>query len=179
MATINENLKQWNNYDWNRAGDEWSAGWGGSDYLWALTIQPRIIKNIPCSTILEIACGNGRISQYLLKYCRKLILVDICQSCIDYCKDRFKDYNHIEYIVNDGISLDMISDNSIDFVFSWDSLVHADKNVIQNYIYELSNKMNSNATGFIHHSNFGANKKLIDSNKKIFNSGWQIGRAHV
>jgi hypothetical protein len=49
----------------------------------------------------------------------------------------------------------MIADASIDFVFSFDSLVHPDRDVIEAYLRELGAKLKIGGKGFIHHSNFG------------------------
>jgi hypothetical protein len=49
----------------------------------------------------------------------------------------------------------MIPDESVDFVFSFDSLVHAEDDVIASYISQLERKLTKNGVGFIHHSNLG------------------------
>jgi hypothetical protein len=72
------------------------------------------------------------------------------------CKKRFAGLSHIEYHVNDGKSLQFLADSSIDFVFSFDSLVHAEADVIDIYLRQLSSKLTVNGTGFIHHSNLGS-----------------------
>ena len=64
--------------------------------------------------------------------------------------------DHIEYHVNDGRSLDAIENNSVDFVFSMDSLVHADPTVMREYTLQLGRKLRDGGLGFIHHSNLGA-----------------------
>jgi hypothetical protein len=50
----------------------------------------------------------------------------------------------------------MVPDRSVDFVFSFDSLVHAEADVLQAYITQLSRKLKPDGVGFIHHSNLGA-----------------------
>jgi hypothetical protein len=49
----------------------------------------------------------------------------------------------------------MIPDGSIDFVFSFDSFVHPDREIIEAYLRELGTKLKIGGKGFIHHSNFG------------------------
>jgi cyclopropane fatty-acyl-phospholipid synthase-like methyltransferase len=39
-----------------------------------------------------------------------------------------------------------------DFVFSFDSLVHVESDVIENYLTQLAKKLKPNGIGFIHHS---------------------------
>jgi SAM-dependent methyltransferase len=55
--------------------------------------------------------------------------------------------------VNDGRSLDFISDRSLDFAFSFDSLVHAEADVVEAYVRQLSRKLKPAGVAFIHHSN--------------------------
>ena len=63
---------------------------------------------------------------------------------------------HISYHVNDGKSLAMVPDESVNFAFSFDSLVHADLDVLRAYLVELRNKLSPDGVAFLHHSNIGA-----------------------
>jgi SAM-dependent methyltransferase len=155
MPSVEENKYQWSNYDWKDQGDEWSEAWGKTEYLWLRTIYPRIKRFIPTNSILEIAPGYGRITQYLNNYCRTLKIVDLNINCIEACKKRFKQsfLHRIDFYTNDGLSLPMIADKSIDFIFSWDSLVHAEPDTIESYIKEFARILKNDGKGFIHHSN--------------------------
>lgn len=172
MASVEENRTQWSNYDWSQNGDEWSAIWGGTKYQWYATIFPRILNFLPAGSILEIAPGMGRCTQFLLENCKNLTVVDLTERCIEFCKQRFSHHENIDYFVNDGYHLDMIQDNSIDFVFSWDSLVHVESDVIHSYLEQLSRKLKTGGIGFIHHSNFASFKKL-DGSFSIENKHWR------
>jgi Methyltransferase domain len=168
MPTIEQNLKMWNiNYEWAKEGEEWSATWGGSEAQWFGAIFPRIHAFLPAGTILEIAPGLGRWTNYLKHYCDHLVVVDLGQNCIDACQQRFASDQHITYHVNDGKSLAMILDNSIDFVFSFDSLVHAEADVIQAYMNQLAKKLKPNGIGFIHHSNIGKYQRAFSVSQRL------------
>ena len=154
MASVEDNYNIFAiEYNWSERGDEWSQPWGGTRYVWSVTIFPRIQAFLPSHTILEIAPGFGRCTQFLKDLCDHLIVVDISEKCIKACQERFHECATIEYHINDGRSLDMISDQSIDFIFSWDSLVHADKSVMEAYIRQFSRILKPGGFGFIHHSN--------------------------
>ena len=157
MASIDENLRVWNDtYAWPSGGDEWSAGFGGTEALWFFVLYPRIHRFVPSPAILEIAPGFGRWTQFLKAQCKSMIAVDISEKCVEHCRARFASESHIKFYVNDGTSLAAIPDDSIDFVFSFDSLVHAEKDVIQAYLFQLARKLSRDGVGFIHHSNIGA-----------------------
>jgi SAM-dependent methyltransferase len=156
MPTVEENRGQWDgSYLWHDSGDEWSVSWGGPSMQWYGSILPRIHAFVPTNTILEIACGYGRWTQFLKDLCGNLVAVDLSERCVQACKQRFSDCPHISYFVNDGQSLDMISNDSVDFAFSFDSLVHADESVLKAYISQLPRILTKHGAAFIHHSNLG------------------------
>lgn len=170
MGTIEENKKIWNDeYTWPINGDEWSSGWGGSKSQWHSMIYPRIHKYIEERNIciLEIAPGYGRWTNFLKDFSKQLDIVDLSVNCINACKKRFEKEDNILYHVNDGKSLEMIQDNSLDFVFSMDSLVHVEIDVIEEYIKQIAKKLKINGVAFIHHSNLGEYEKAYEAVEKI------------
>jgi len=104
---------------------------------------------------LEIAPGRGRWTSFLRQYCKRLEVVDLSPSCIEDCKTRFASTSHIKYHVNDGKSLDMIGDSSIDLLVTFDSLVHAERDVVEAYLRQFPRILKPDGVGVIHHSNFG------------------------
>jgi ubiquinone/menaquinone biosynthesis C-methylase UbiE len=117
--------------------------------------MPRIHSFVPAGTILELGPGHGRWSQYLRHRCDELILVDVAEQCIDSCRRRFADATNIGYHVGDGKTLPMVADRSVDFAFSFDSLVHAEADVMEAYAGELSRVLKPDGVAFLHHSNMG------------------------
>jgi SAM-dependent methyltransferase len=175
MPSIEENNATWSRqYHWPQAGDEWSEWWGGTSGLWMGTLYPRISRFLPAGNVLEIAPGYGRCTQFLKQLCRELTIVDLSAAGIDYCRNRFAEDRHIRYFVNDSKSLDMIPDESIDFVFSYDSLVHVERDVMEAYLMQLGRKLKPRGSGFIHHSNLGMyrNEETGELNTD-YNPGWR------
>jgi SAM-dependent methyltransferase len=158
VPTVLENRERWQHHKWAQQGDEWSPGRSreGTAMLWSRTIFPRIQRFVPTGVVLEIGPGFGRWSQYLRHLCRRLILIDLSERCLAACRERFAGEAHIEYIVNDGVSLDMVPDRSVDFIFSFDSLVHAERDAVGAYLAQAARKLRAGGAGFVHHSNLGA-----------------------
>jgi ubiquinone/menaquinone biosynthesis C-methylase UbiE len=167
LPTVEENKLYWDTYNWKQKGEEWSRAWGGSDFEWYGTIFPRLHAFVPTETILEIAPGFGRWTEYLKDLCKNLVIVDLSEKCIQACKERFSSCTNITYYVNDGKSLDFVEDGSIDLAFSFDSLVHAEDDVLEAYINQLARKLRRDGVGFIHHSNLGEYKSYFSLIKKI------------
>ena len=102
MPTIEQNNELWDDkYEWPEQGDEWSRAWGGVSSQWFGTLLPRLKSFVPASTILEIAPGFGRWTQFLRPLCSKLVLVDVSPKCIAACQRLFAGDEGIQYHVND------------------------------------------------------------------------------
>ena len=124
-----------------------------------------LIKDLDFTTVLDLACGRGRNSEYLRRLTKELHLVDINQSCIDACRERFgdvKDGTRFHYHVTDGNHLKMIADESITLVYTWDSMVHFDKLIVRDYLKDIERVLTRGGSAFLHHSNYG--EKAPDSN---------------
>lgn len=154
MPAIEKNFSFWNlQYDWSQRGEEWSQSWGGSLPQWQISIFPRIMSFLPVNNLLEIAPGMGRWTRFLLNYCNNYFGFDVSQKAIEECRSRFFFNRNTHFIKNNGNDLPGIKDNSIDFVFSMDSLVHAEIDAIEPYIAEISRILSEVGVGFLHHSN--------------------------
>src|SRR3954471_12346722 len=120
MPSVEENRATWDRaYEWPLAGDEWSAAWGDTDAQWRSTLLPRVQPFLPAETILEIAPGHGRWSQYLVRLCDHYVGVDLSEAAIESCRKRFAAAPHAQFHTNDGRSLDAVGDESIDLAFSF------------------------------------------------------------
>ena len=155
MQTVQWNRRWWSErYHWNDGGDHWSEPWGDPERQWWGCLWPRICSFLPAGQILEIGPGFGRWTQFLLPQCKRLTAVDLTERCVTACRTRFKN-QHLVCHQNDGCSLAMIPDKSIDLAFSFDSLVHVEVDVIGTYLHELATKLTPNGIGILHHSNLG------------------------
>lgn len=156
MKDIDWNKIVWErDYDWSGLGEEWSSAWGSSEAQWFGCILPRIRQFLPAHSILEIAPGHGRWTRFLTKMSSIYSGVDVSATCVEYCEDAFPG-SHCSFFLNDGFDLSMIADGTIDFAFSFDSLVHAEKEVMESYVSQLFNKCRVGGAVFLHHSNLRA-----------------------
>jgi SAM-dependent methyltransferase len=173
MGTIEQNERQWDSYQWRDQGDEWSKRWGGPDYQWSGTLYPRVREFLPAGTILEIAPGHGRWTHYLLSHCDRLIGVDLSAGCVAACTERFADRPQASFHKNDGRSLAAVPDGEVDFAFSFDSLVHAERDVLESYVHELARKLAPDGVAFIHHSNIAPYVDPKTGKLPFDNIGWR------
>jgi SAM-dependent methyltransferase len=155
MPSIDEN-RGWASYHWRDGGEEWSSCWGSSAHMWHVTILPRIFPYVVADHVLEIAPGHGRCTEHLRRYARRLSIVDLVPECIAACRARFADATNVEHHTNDGKTLPAIASGTVDFVFSWDSLVHAEDDVMASYALEIARTLRPGGFAFLHHSNLAS-----------------------
>ena len=152
---------------WISGGDEWSGPWGGTEPLWWGTLLPRIHAFTPCEVVLELGPGEGRWSHYLRGLADRLILVDVAEHCVDVCRRKFDGDPGVSCYLGDGRSLTMVSGGLVDFVFSFDSLVHAEADVLRDYAFELARILTPDGIAFIHHSNMAVYRRSAALSRRI------------
>ena len=168
MPTLRENIEYWDKkYPWEDEGREWSYAWGSPETQWHGSIFWRIRDYLPVTNILEIAPGYGRWTSFLQQHCSSLQAVDVSRKCISYCRNKFRTPGKLSFYRNNGKTLPMIAPGSIDFVFSFDSFVHFNNEIVNCYLAEISAKLKNEGIGFIHHSNVGRHYH------HIHNDGWR------
>jgi SAM-dependent methyltransferase len=156
MPSIRWNRK-WNRYEWPRHGEEWS---GQAEYCnqpyeaWKSSIFETFIEPYvsPSGTSLEIGCGHGRWSPYLIDRSARVVLVDLNPDCVAHCRERFSDRDHVEYLVTDGSTIPLPESASVGFVWSYDSFVHMEADVILSYFREFARLLEPGGTAVIHHA---------------------------
>jgi len=150
--------KTWDKgYDWSQDGDEWTgqAEYCGQPYPeWKQSILETFVRpNLtPESVSLEVAPGRGRWTQFLVENSAKVHLFDLNESCIDACRKRFADVDHVTYAINDGSSLPGVEDGTVDFVWSYDSFVHMEADTIEAYLREFARVLRPGGKAVIHHA---------------------------
>ncbi len=151
---VEDNVTTWNApSNWRGAEESWSRAWGSVNAQWWGSLRPRLHDFLPAGRILELGPGHGRWTHFLKDMCNELILVDVAEQCISTCRSRFAEATNIDYHVNDGKSLSVAADHSVDLVFSFDSLVHAEADVLDAYAGELARILTPDGIAIIHHSN--------------------------
>lgn len=150
--------KTWDKrYGWSQGGDEWTgqAEYCGQPYeAWKQSILDTFVAPslTQKSVALEVAPGHGRWTEFLVAHAAKVHLFDLNASCMDACRQRFADVDHVTFCVNDGASLPGVADATVDFVWSYDSFVHMEADVIAAYLGEFARVLRPGGRAVIHHA---------------------------
>ncbi|MCI0503439.1 class I SAM-dependent methyltransferase [Candidatus Micrarchaeota archaeon] len=157
MPTLRQNLDKWSRRrSWAKDGDEWSdqAAFCRVPYgEWKASVMRHLIDAHlgKGSVALEIAPGHGRWSAHIAGRAKHAILVDYSARCIAHCRKRLARHDNLSFIVNDGTALGGVQSSSVDFVFSYDSFVHMEEDVVFSYLREIRRVLRGGGRAVIHH----------------------------
>jgi SAM-dependent methyltransferase len=190
VPSIDRNRELWGRPDrWDRDGDVWSSGWGGPGPQWSGWIAPRLLAaagDPPFARIVEIGAGHGRWTQFLAGWSPEVIAVDVAPGCIDALADRFAGAPGVHPALCDGRSLPDVDDGSVDLVFSFDSLVHADADALAGYVAEAARVLADDGVAWLHHSNLRASwidrsaavRRIGPLRRMLVRGGWAEPEVH-
>ncbi|HXB73616.1 MAG TPA: class I SAM-dependent methyltransferase [Candidatus Acidoferrales bacterium] len=130
----------------------------GMDVQWNGLIWPQI-KSLNFDIALDFAAGHGRNTAKLASLAKQLYVVDANPEAVQFLRERFSDHDQtrcsLQVIHNNGKDLRDVPSNAISLLYSFDSMVHFEKRLVESYMPEFQRVMAPGAYGFVHHSNFG------------------------
>lgn len=154
----------WEAWDWGAAGEEWTPSEAWKDSL----IRCSLERYIPAGVeVLEIGPGGGRWTEPLIKRAKTYTGVDISESCVQLCREKFAAASNAKFAVGSGSDLKGIPDNSVDALWSFDVFVHINQAEVEAYANEFRRVMTPGATGVIHHGSAGGT-----------HGGWRSNLTH-
>lgn len=131
-----------------------------------------MFEQLDLANCLELACGHGRHTAQVIAPKRRFTLIDINQSNIDFCADRFAGLPNVSVMKNDGSTLPVQSD-SFTSLFCYDAMVHFELQDIIVYLDEIFRVLMAGGKALLHFSNYqGAPGGLYHDNPhwRNFNS---------
>lgn len=117
-------------------------------------ILNRFKSDICFDTVLDFACGKGRIAELFKSRANNFYLIDAGNEAIQYCQQRFINDTHVKPLCNNSGALP-IDDSSVTFIYSWDAMVHFSYKSLDFYLSEFNRVAKVGAYILIHHSNLG------------------------
>lgn len=123
-----------------------------------------MFRKLNLDNVIELACGHGRHVPMYAESAANIVLVDVLQENIEYCKNRFKEKDNIIYIKNNGRDVSGLSDNAYTSLFTYDAMVHFELMDIAVYLKDIYRVLKSGSFGLFHHSNNASNYKMAWGN---------------
>lgn len=132
------------------AGTELALDSQWDDLIWPL------VQGLDFSVVVDWGGGLGHSSAKLLEHAGQLVIVDADQAHVDYCRQRFAGQPQVQCMMNDGVWLPGIKERSASLVYSYNSMVYLDSDVVREYLQEFRRLLRFRGHCFCHHSNYTA-----------------------
>jgi ubiquinone/menaquinone biosynthesis C-methylase UbiE len=145
--------KKWAKLFLDSKNDDFSNSWGSVDAynpgLGDYRIVKKAVQEIALKkTVLELGCLDGKWTQTYHGLANEVILVDLDNSIEPTLKHKFG--SNIRFYQTSGKELHGIADDSVDVVFSMDTLVRCRRNIIFSYFREFSRVLKKDGTIYLH-----------------------------
>jgi SAM-dependent methyltransferase len=130
----------------------------GADWLGIFWDKSSLFKSLfdslDLQSVLEIACGQGRHAAQFLERAGTLTLLDVNQFNIDFCKERFRSAENVQFVVNDGSTLAPLANEGFTAVYSYDAMVHFEFEDVISYIKEVRRVLKPGGRALLHMSDY-------------------------
>jgi ubiquinone/menaquinone biosynthesis C-methylase UbiE len=131
------------------------------EFYWNELVFP-LIADCDFSVVLDLAAGHGRNTEKLRHLAGKVYVVDVNEENVEVCRRRFEGDERLVFLTCDGTSLAGVPDGEVTLVYSFDSMVHFDSDVVRAYLREFRRVLRPGGRGMCHHSNFATNPSSPD-----------------
>jgi SAM-dependent methyltransferase len=125
----------------------WRTDWNVADFLESgrkdyeglvSAVLDRIGFSAAGKTMLELGCGAGRMTQAFAARFERVIALDVSGEMLDRARKIAQSVENVEWIQANGLDLEGVDSNSVDFVFSYLVLQHLpDEKTVSVYIREF------------------------------------------
>ncbi len=117
----------------------------------------KCFERLDLQNVVEIGCGRGRHAAQCLDRISQITLVDINETNLAACRQRFRERSNVAYVQTEGGTLAGVKDESATAVFSYDAMVHFEATDVISYIIETHRVLRSGGRALLHYSNYDQN----------------------
>ena len=127
-----------------RTADFWRQG----------SIFGRLFKKLDLTCVIELSCGRGRHAEISSLLCEELVLLDVFDENLDFCKKRLTNRSNVTYFKCNGCDLDVIKSDFATALYCYDSMVHFSSDIVESYIRDIKRVLKTGGLALLHHSNY-------------------------
>jgi ubiquinone/menaquinone biosynthesis C-methylase UbiE len=116
----------------------------------------RCFDRLDLSTVVELACGQGRHTERVAPLAQQVIAIDIFSQNLAVCQERLSSRENVTCLLGDGHSFRPISDASVTAIFCYDAMVHFSPAMVASYLRDAQRILTPGGMVLLHHSNHDA-----------------------
>jgi SAM-dependent methyltransferase len=153
VQVINDDWRQSNYYD---AAESAEGDWS----FWS-DAKPfeRMFRTLDRRVLVELACGHGRHTAYLLRQpayadTGRIYLLDVNEENVEFCRKRFTGIPAVAVYRNSGHDFRPIGDAEASAIFCYDAMVHFEYDTVISYIKDAMRILARGGRALFHHSNY-------------------------
>ena len=130
-------------------GDEWAPA-GDLEEVLREYLYPYVSNE---TVAAEIGVGGGRVAALVAPRVRLLHCIDVSPEMIVHAREKLEGRDNVDFLVVDEPRLPQEWSAQIDFVYSFDVLVHLDLKTIWRYLLECTRVLRPGGFALIHTTN--------------------------
>jgi SAM-dependent methyltransferase len=157
------------NQTWSRYARDWDdrpdlnlgvrtlgEEWGGPEFA------ARIVSDVaapylgPDVEVLELGCGGGKFSAHLRERSRKLVCADISADMLARARAHVGEGDDIAFTQLNGRDFTGVPDASIDFIYSYDVLLHLQPQNVFSYLRDARRVLRPGGVFMLHAINLAS-----------------------
>lgn len=136
-SPYHDNAEKWTNIFWNED-----------------SVFRQLFEKLDLEYTVELSVGHGRHADIVARRARTLVVVDIFEDHLDFCRKRLNKYNNIIYRKCQGAAFDRIDDNSVSSIYCYDAMVHFSPDIVESYLKDSYRILKTGGKALFHHSNY-------------------------
>jgi SAM-dependent methyltransferase len=125
----------------------------------------------PASTVLEIACGIGRVARFVAPHCRQLHCADILDEALRQARQTLAGVPNVSFHKINGYDLQDFAPNAVDCVYSFTTFFHFDLELVTHYLREIERVLKPGGTAVLEFKRLTEAADVAELLEKIENQG--------
>lgn len=116
----------------------------------------RMFRTLDRSFIVELACGHGRHTEYMLNALPvgTAVLMDFVAGNIEFCEKRLARYENAKFLQNGGDNFLPLGTGQATAIFCYDAMVHFEYDTVFSYLRDAARVLRVGGRALFHHSNY-------------------------
>jgi ubiquinone/menaquinone biosynthesis C-methylase UbiE len=114
-----------------------------------------MFSRLDLTYVIELACGHGRHSEKVADEAGHIVMVDIFEDNLAYCRKRLAGRKNIEFLRGSGTAYP-VTDSVATSVFCYDAMVHFSPDMVAAYMHDTARVLKLGGKALFHHSNYPA-----------------------
>ena len=125
----------------------------------------------PDATVLEIACGLGRVSRFVAPHCGQLHCSDILEDALVEAQATLQTFDNVSFHKTNGYDLREFGDDAFDCVYSFTAFFHFDFDLVVHYFAEIRRVLKPGGVAILEFKRWKTEQDVSDLIEKIAAEG--------